>query len=108
MPARIFAPAEARLIEIWDYTLEKWGEEQADKYLRALIEDIHALADQRHRWRPVPEKGLRGVWFVRHEHHYVFFRELSGGVVGVITVLHESMDLPSRLKEAGKDVSSAH
>lgn len=106
MPARIFAPAEARLIEIWDYTLEKWGEEKADKYLRALIEDIHSLADQRHRWRLVPDKG--GVWFVRHEHHDVFFRELSGGVVGVITVLHESMDLPARLKEAGKDVSPAY
>jgi plasmid stabilization system protein ParE len=39
------------------------------------------------------------VWFVRHEHHYVFFRELSGGVVGVITVLHERMDLPARIKE---------
>lgn len=100
MPARIFAPAEARLIEIWDYTLDKWGEEQADKYLRALIEDIHSLAGQRHRWRPVPDKD--GVWFVRHERHYIFFRELSGGTVGVITVLHESMDLPSRLKEAGK------
>ena len=30
MPAKIFAPAEARLFEVWDYTLEKWGKEQAD------------------------------------------------------------------------------
>jgi toxin ParE1/3/4 len=102
MSARIFAPAEARLIEIWDYTLEMWGEKQADGYVRALVEEIHSLDNKRHRWRSVPDKSLRGVWFVRHEHHYVFFRELSGGDIGVITILHENMDLPARLKEDWK------
>jgi plasmid stabilization system protein ParE len=32
----VHKPAEIRLAEIWDYTLEKWGEEQADRYLREL------------------------------------------------------------------------
>ena len=102
MPARIFAPAEARLVEIWEYTLENWGEKQADGYVRALVEEIHSLDNKRHRWRPVPDETLRGVWFVRHEHHYVFFLELSGGNIGVITVLHENMDLPARFKEDRK------
>jgi plasmid stabilization system protein ParE len=102
MAARIFAPAEARLIEIWDYTLDKWGEKQADSYVCALVEGINSLADQRHRWLPIRDKVLRGVWFVRHEHHYVFFRELSGGNIGVITILHENMDIPARLKEDRK------
>jgi len=48
-------------------------------------------------WRRVANKT--GLWIVRHEHYYIFFRELSGGVVGVITVLHERMDLPARIKE---------
>ncbi|MEI8039508.1 MAG: type II toxin-antitoxin system RelE/ParE family toxin [Verrucomicrobiota bacterium] len=99
MSARIFAPAEARIIAIWNYTLDRWGEEQADHYIRGLIDHIHSLEYRRDRWRPVSDECLRGVWFVRHERHYVFFRELSCGAVGVITVLHESMDLPSRLKE---------
>ena len=29
---------------------------------------------------------------------FPFFRELSGGSIGVISILHESMDLPTRLK----------
>ena len=99
MPAKIFAAAESRLIEIWDYTLEKWGEKQADAYVRKLVTAIHSLGGNRLLWRKVPDKTLAGVWFVRHEHHYIFFRELPRGTVGVITVLHESMDLPARIKE---------
>ena len=100
MPAKIFAPAEDRLIEIWNYTLEKWGEAQADRYVRTLVGFIESLGSQRQLWRAV--KNVRGVWDVRHEHHFLFFRELSGGVIGVITILHENMDLPARLKEDRK------
>lgn len=99
MPAKIFATAESRLIEIWNHTLEKRGEKQADAYIRELVGAIHSLSGNRHRWRRVPNKTLVGVWFVRHEHHDIFFREISDGGVGVITVLHESMDLPARLKD---------
>ncbi len=38
------------------------------------------------------------VWFLRHRHHFVFFRGLSGGSIGVISILHDNMDLPARLK----------
>jgi hypothetical protein len=39
------------------------------------------------------------IFFVRYEHHYVFFRELTKGVLGVVNVLHENMDIPDCLKE---------
>jgi toxin ParE1/3/4 len=87
------------MIEIWDYSFKKWGEDQADAYVRGLVDAIHTLHANRSLWRPVIDKSLAGVWFVRHEHHYIFFRVLSGGVVGVITVLHENMDLPARIRE---------
>ena len=45
------------------------------------------------------DEVLPGVFFFRHQHHYVFFRELSKGTLGVISILHENMDLPSRLKQ---------
>lgn len=99
MQARIFPAAEARLLEIWDYTLERWGEEQADCYVRDLIHRINALSNERHRWRPLADKQIPGVWFVRHEHHFVFFREFTSGCIGVISILHEKMDLPARVKE---------
>lgn len=99
MPAKIFPAAESRLIEIWDYTLDRWREKRADAYIRGLVTAIHALEGNRHLWRRVPDKTLAGIWFARHEHHYIFFRELSRGTIGVITVLHENMDLPARIKD---------
>ena len=99
MDVRIFAPAEARLLEIWDYTAENWGEPQADKYVRGLLEAIQSCARQKRRWRRVADRTLKGIWFLRHKHHFIFFRELSGGALGVISILHESMDLPARLRE---------
>jgi toxin ParE1/3/4 len=105
MQARILPAAESRLIEIWDYTLGKWGQEQADSYVEDLIAAIHDAPNRRTGWRPVPDKSLRGVWFIRHRHHFIFFRELPSGSLGVISILHESMDLPARLKEdAGQTV----
>ena len=96
---RFFPQAEARLIEIWGYTLEKWGEAQADDYVSELIAEIGRVARRRSRWRPVADRALRGVWFFRHRHYFVFFRALKAGGIGVISVLHGNMDIPARLKE---------
>lgn len=99
MAARILPAAEERLIQIWDYTLEQWDEAQADAYVRALIESAQKLTERRRHWRKVPHKSLRGIWFVRFRNHFLFFRELKSGDVGVISILHENMDIPARLKE---------
>ena len=99
MVARICQTARERLLEIWDYTERTWGEEQADTYVRDLVVAINATCDARHAWRPVLDNALIGVYFIRHQHHYIFFRELSTGGVGVINILHENMDIPARLKE---------
>jgi len=100
MPIEIFAPARERLLEIWDYTERTWGAGQADIYLRGLAAAMEKTQKTRHLWRPVEDEALAGVYYFRYRHHLVFFRELSGQTLGVITILHESMDLPSRLREA--------
>ncbi|MDR3450619.1 MAG: type II toxin-antitoxin system RelE/ParE family toxin [Alphaproteobacteria bacterium] len=84
---------EQDLIDIWLYTAEKWGEAQADKYLRALetrFEEISRGA--------VPLKILaEAIRYVRCEHHFIFV--LAGKKPVVVTVLHEKMDLLTRLKK---------
>jgi toxin ParE1/3/4 len=96
--AIIHKAAEVRLGEIWDYTMEKWGEEQADLYLRKLAACIQCLQNQRYLWRGVKDKRLPEVFFVRCGHHFIFFRDLEGRVA-VISVLHENMDMLERLRE---------
>lgn len=94
----IFKAAELRLGQIWDYTTETWGEEQADLYLRKLGACIEGLRTHRHLWRSVKDKRLPGVFFVRCEHHFIFFREIEGRLA-VISILHENMDMLTRLRE---------
>lgn len=94
----IHKAAHTRLGEIWDYTVEKWGEEQADRYVRTLGTCMEGLFSQRHLWRSVRDKRLPEVFFVRCEHHFIFFRELPDQIA-VISILHENMDLLQRLRD---------
>jgi toxin ParE1/3/4 len=99
MAAKIYPAARERLLQIWEYTDRQWGEDQADHYVNSLVAATHDLSRQRLHWRPMRGKRFAGIWFVHHEHHYLFFRELSDGHVGIISILHENMDLPARLRE---------
>ena len=99
MTAKIYPAARERLLQIWDYTDQKWGEEQADAYVNSLVAFAHELPSHRARWRPMRGKGFSGIWLIRHKHHYLFFRELSNGQIGILSILHENMDLPARLRE---------
>ncbi|PTX98282.1 plasmid stabilization protein [Spartobacteria bacterium LR76] len=99
MAARIFVSAQARLLDIWDYTERTWGTRQADAYLRGLAAAINKAQTSRSLWRSVGDEQLPGVFYFHHRHHFIFFRQLSTEEIGVISVLHESMDLPARLRE---------
>lgn len=103
MRVSILPAAQSRLLEIWGYTAERWDEDQADAYLRGLTSTMEKLGRQRSRWRSLKDRSIgSGVWFVRHEHHFIFFRELSSDTIGVISVLHAQMDLPRRLRDDEK------
>lgn len=99
MAAKIYWAAKERILEIWDYTERIWGEEQADRYVRGLVEAINVAHGRRHQWRRVLDEALSDVFFIRYQHHYVFFRVLSDEALGVISILHENMNIPSRLRE---------
>jgi toxin ParE1/3/4 len=58
---RIQAAALVRLEDIYRYTLEQWGEAQAERYIRGLFARFEAIADRQIPWRPVPaEFGVEG------------------------------------------------
>ena len=99
MQLKIFPAARRRIIEIWHYTDKAWGEKQADKYVRGLYKAIDEAGSKKYLWRKIEHEDVKGIYFVRYAHHYIFFRELSREILGVINVLHESMDIPNRLKE---------
>ncbi|MBN9241440.1 MAG: type II toxin-antitoxin system RelE/ParE family toxin [Mesorhizobium sp.] len=91
--------ASARLEEIYRFTLQRFGEAQADRYLDgafALFEDITA---KRIVWRRIPrEFGVNG-FFARYRSHFVFWKLRSDGQIAIVAILHQRMDLALRLQE---------
>jgi len=98
-PYRVSAIARHRLDEIYSYTRARWGEEQAQGYIRDLFGYFARIAAHDVVWRVVPvEFGVEG-FYGRCGHHYVYWRKLSGGQVGIVTTLHERMHQSGRFQD---------
>ena len=96
---RIQEAASWRLDEIYRYTRERWGEQQAERYLTGFFEAFERIESRGVVSRPVPaEFGVEGFFF-RYERHFVYWRRLSDGDIGVVTILHERMHQIGRLRE---------
>jgi toxin ParE1/3/4 len=93
----IYPKARIRMLDIWSYTFETWGEQQANSYIESMEDFMNDLADKKYLWRPVPHADLGQVYFTRYEHHFIFFREFKDKSIGIMSILHESMDIPVRL-----------
>ncbi len=89
--------AERDLQKIWRYSSERWGMDQADRYLERLDQCCEHIAKDEALCRSFAEIDAR-LKSLHCEHHYVFF--LSGDDQPVvIALLHERMDLLARLKD---------
>ena len=93
---RLSVAAEADLTGIWDYTFETWGEAQADRYLEQMEACFERIAAGQAVCRDFPEIDTR-LQSCHCEHHYVFFLTSNTDVI-IIAVLHERMDLMTRLQ----------
>lgn len=88
--------ARQDLVDIANYTEEKWSVQQAERYTRMIITECHGLSSHPlvgrsyDQWRP----GLRGYPCGKH---VIFYRVLSQSKVRVIRILHERMDYPRHL-----------
>jgi len=83
--------ADQRLDEIYDFTADHWGEEQADRYVQRLFERFAAIAARRVPWRALPPDFGVPLYYARAEHHIVYWRERADGGIGIVTILHERM-----------------
>jgi toxin ParE1/3/4 len=96
---RVQARAGRRLDEIYVHTRDVWGEDQAERYIRSLFARFDEIAARRTPWRVIPaDFGVDG-FFYRHEHHFIYWRVLSDGAVGIVTILHERMHQLDRFRE---------
>lgn len=85
------------LEEIWLYTLQNWSLEQADRYHGLVIKEIEFLAT-----RPASGKSQdhfrKGYRSTKVNSHIIFYLFDKTEIL-IVRILHESMDIPKRLKD---------
>ncbi len=86
------------LIEIWDYTVRTWSVNQAEHYYNQIIETCINLSKDpkigKHYSEVYPD--LLGF---KTGKHIIFYQIIDTQEIFVFRILHEQMDLDSRLKE---------
>ena len=90
--------AVADLANIWEYTLEKWSEQQADSYYQTLVESFEEITQ-----KPFLGKNYEGITpkllGMNVKKHIIFYREISEEEIEITRILHSSMDLKRRIRE---------
>lgn len=94
-----YLPAALRsLDEIYAYTLDSWGEAQADDYVGGIFAMCEDITAHPHRRTP-KEYGVTGFVSI-YRRHRIYWRQPSSEEVVVVCILHERMHQPDRLANA--------
>lgn len=86
------------LAKIWNYTFDKWSENQAGKYYRMLLKHCDEVACN-------PELGenysaiAESLLGFKAGRHSIFYRKVEETEVEITRILHEQMDLKDRILE---------
>ena len=86
------------LTGIWNYTFDTWSENQADKYYEQLLSFSDLLSKNPNRGKSYNYLiiGLKGSQINKH---IVFYRTIADNVIEIERILHERMDLKTRLEK---------
>jgi len=87
--------AQADLDEIWNHTVQTWGIDQAETYLRQIWQRIERAAENPAVGRACPEIR-RGYYKLAGGSHILFYRRIDNGIE-VIRILHSRMDASRHL-----------
>ncbi|MDI7862131.1 type II toxin-antitoxin system RelE/ParE family toxin [Rhizobiaceae bacterium n13] len=91
--------ASLRLDDIYRYTRDRFGEDQAERYIVGIFQAFGKIGTHGVAAKPIPaEFGVDGYYF-RYERHFVYWRRLSNGDIGIVTILHERMHQFDRFRD---------
>ena len=84
------------LIEIWDYTVEEWSENQAEKYYNLIVASCMDLANNPQLGKPYEILSLNILGY-KCGQHIIFYREILKNEIEIERVLHGMMDLKNKI-----------
>jgi len=86
------------LNNIWEYTIDKWSEKQADKYYSS-IEFACAQIGKNPKIGEEYYEVNKNLLGLRTGKHIIFYQIISNDKIEIVRILHERMDLKNRLNE---------
>lgn len=90
-----FSPkARREMAAIWHYTADRWGIDQAERYIHQIEHDLSAAAAGSPLLRPFGEY-LR----ISSGRHVCVLRQDPDGSLIVVRVLLQSQDIPARMRD---------
>jgi len=92
---RLTPSAKSDLIEIWNYTVEIWGEKQAEKYLQDIEDKLNQLPANPELGKQRPEIAP-GYYSFPAQKHIIFYLH-SDHHIDIIGILHGKMDIDKNL-----------
>ena len=96
---RVQEAASHRIDEIYRYTRDHWGNDQAEVYVTGLFKAFSQIATHEVLSHPIPAEFEVEGFFFRYEKHFVYWKTLNNGDIGIVTVLHERMHQIDRFRE---------
>ena len=93
---RISKKADQDLDDIWYHTYNKWSITQADRYYDLIMDEIDFLSENIYsgKSRDYIKEGYKSTTI---KSHIIFYKIAEDGILEVIRILHQKMDLESRL-----------
>ena len=86
------------LNNIWEYTFEKWSENQADKYYSEIIDYCEIISKNPNIGKNYKEIDFEIFGFLANK-HIIFYRILNLQEIEIERILGAEMDLKNRIKE---------
>ena len=86
------------LTQIWNYTFNKWSENQADRYYHMLVENCKEVACNPDSGKNYPEVS-ENLFGFKAGRHIIFYHRIEENEVEITRILHEQMDLKNRIIE---------
>lgn len=84
------------LTAIWEYTVENWSEEQADRYYNMLVGSCRKIAENPTLFGRSYEEVTERLLGFKANRHIIFYRLVEREEVEVVRILHERMDLKDK------------
>ncbi len=93
---RISQKALEDIDKIWLYTLENWSLNQANHYYRLIYQEIEFFVEDFEGGTDIGEIKA-GYRHFRVKSHFIIYKKAEDGIVEIVRVLHQMMDIPNQL-----------